>query len=232
MPAVSSDIMLDRKTSDLSPVLQGNIFVTHGAKSIKLETYSKILNISRVAIYNDDMQTIAQVFRNIGTGVGRIEAKLIAEKLVENPLLSDNNPAFAPEFENDITGTLPNDFYRAVALLRTQKTPAGQLAGYSARHLIICPELESTAREMLFTANIKNLECNVLTDLPADHWYLTADPLLCPTIALVRLANSKNPLSLTYRQPQWHTDNALSVMITADIAVALLRRNGIVRCKL
>lgn len=203
-------------------------FVGAGTVKAGLTSYARLFGLSRVAIINGDLSNF--VTRVIGSGVSaaRLEAKLVARALDTNPNLDDGQPVFAIDHLNVIAEPLSSGALGgALSLLRTQKTGAGELADLAARHLVVAPALEMTARDLVRNSGL-DARVSVLANLPAWRWYVLADPKIHPVVGVLRLGNSKNPVRLSEaKRPMDYEGTVISV--AADLGAVLLRRTGIVR---
>ena len=105
----------------------------------------------------------------------------------------------------------------------------GQLAGLRARFLVVAPDVEFLARQFLKDSGLADVVVvAVLSNLPEGRWYLLADPMVCPVVAVLRLAGSTSRILVEPHKMPIHTDSA-GVRVRCDTGAALVRRQGIVR---
>lgn len=199
-----------------------------GEESLQLVEYAKIIGVSRAAMINDQMSAVAQVARLVGAAVSRLESRLVAASLELNKNLSDGSPAFHADFGNVVVDGLGSGFSLAVAALRKQLTSSGQRADLRARHLVVEPDLETTALSLVNDLGLTGIQVSVLADLPAGRYYLLADQDISPTISVLRLGNAKNPLRTKVARKEFDFDG-MAIRLTADLGAGILRRQGIVR---
>lgn len=219
---------------DLTPLLEFERMPRHrmetgGAVVAQLSTFAKFLQISRESVINDQMGAIATAAAQYGTAAARVESRLVAAALEENPELPDGNPVFIAD-ENDIGATLnAESFGDAIRMLRMQKTSSGKPSGNRAKHMIVAPDLEFSARGLLKDyAFDKQVTLSVLTHLPTGRWFLTADKKTCTTVALLRLQGSGESLRVEPKNSRVQDDGA-AIAVALDTGVSIVRRLGIVR---
>lgn len=228
MVALDDDGLDLDKLSDNGRVTHGSVFMASVQQSVRLTTYAKAVLVSRQAIINDQASVISQSFTAVGVSAGRIESRLVTAALENPPLLSDGLPVFGTQHVNVVEHPLSAAALGAgMAALRTQPTATGQRAGLSAVHIVTSPELEFEARRLIRDAGL-DLRVSVLADLPAYRWYLLADAVACPAVAVLRLYGARNPIRVEQRRTPIEMDGTL-VQVTADLGACLLRRTGIVR---
>lgn len=227
LPALDADLLLELLAENAEAAI-GQGILSAGGLPVKLTTLSKKVLISRVAIINDEKSAISEVFAAIGASSGRIEARFVADALETPPEMNDGLPVFGADHLNTIEGALSAATLGAsMALLRTQPTSAGQRADLRARFLVVSPELEFEARRLIRDGGL-DIAVAVLANLPAHRWYLLADPVAHPVVAVLRLFGVKNPVRVEQKKTDKPIDGAL-VQVSADLGACLLRRTGIVR---
>ena len=202
--------------------------VAAGGIKVQLRTFARKIGLTRQSVINNDLAAFARSVISTGATAARIEARLVAAELEKNRPLDDESPVFHADFLNVVGSALSQtSLGQALGCLRKQKTSAGQLADLAGRHLVVEPDLEMTARELVRNAGL-DLQVSVLAHLPAGRWYLLAAPDAHPVIGLLRLHDSRSPIRVEpQRRPQLY-DGAV-VGTVADVGACLLRRTGIVR---
>lgn len=227
VPGLDADV-------NLMPLLEGgqiewNTAITvEGEQSLQLVEYARIIGVSRRVIVNDQLAAVAQVVRLVGAAVSRLESRLVAATLEQNKNLSDGNPVFHVDFGNVVVDGLATGFSKATAALRKQLTSSGQRADLRARHLVVEPDLETTAMSLVNDLGFSDIQVSVLADLPAGRYYVLADQDISPTVAVLRLYNAKNPLHTKVAGKEVSFDG-MAIRLTADLGAGILRRQGIVR---
>lgn len=230
IPAVDMDVDLEligegAEVSHFSAVLSG------GAREVALASFGRTLTLSRVAMVNNEMLALGQLFASAGGSAARLESRLVAAAMEGNPTLDDGKLVFGSEYSNVLTG-VDGAFSnvaaaKAAAMLRKQPTESGQRADLRAKHLVVEPELEMFARSFVKEYD-PEIKVSVLAGLPDGRWYLMADPTLAPTVGVLRLAGMKDPV--TAKKPMERmSGDGIHTRVIADLGACLLRRIGIVR---
>lgn len=227
IPVLDSDIDLEL-LAEAGEVQWNSALTVGGEQPVQLATFGKIIRISREAMINDDLGAIAQVVRQIGAGVSRKEARLVAAALEANGNMSDGNPVFHSDYSNLVEDGLAAGLSKAVGSLRKQLSSSGQRVDLKARHLVVEPDLETTAKSMVRDLGLTDLEVSVLADLPSGRYYVLASEQICPTISVLRLGTAKNPLHAKSSE-RGHGVDGMAIRITADLGAVILHRQGIVR---
>ena len=216
------------KLAEHGEIMHGSAFMALVQQSVRLTTYAKSVLVQRTQIINDQAGVIAQSFASVGISAGRIESRLVTAALENPPLLTDGLPVFGPGHVNIVEQSLSAAALGAgMAALRTQPTATGQRAGLSARYIVTSPELEFEARRLIRDAGL-DLQVSVLADLPAHRWYLLADPVACPAVAVLRLYGTRHPVRVEQRKTPVEMEGTM-VQVTANLGACILRRTGIVR---
>lgn len=227
LPALDTDISLELLAEN-AEIMHGYAFLTAGAAQVRLNTFGRAIVISRQAIINDQTDAIGKIFASLGLSGARLEARMVAAALESNPVLDDGAVVFHADYQNILASNLtgPN-LGLAMALLRTQTTAAGNKADLAAKHLIVSPEDEYMARQLILESGL-DVQVSVLAYLPSGRWFLTADPAISPTIGVLRLLGAKTPLRVEQKRRMVEVDGA-AVKVVADLGACLLSRTGIVR---
>lgn len=197
---------------------------------VQLHTFARIVGISRQAVVNDDLGAFSNFVAGLGGSAARLEAQLVAAALEANPLMDDGAVAFDVAHGNIEAAAISAEALgRAMAMLRNQRTAAGQLAGLRARHLVTSSGDEFAARVLLKDSGMADsIAVSVLANLPAGRWFLLADPKACPAIATLQLTGTNRKVSVEQQKAPTQADGAF-VKVRCDTGATLLRRQGIVR---
>lgn len=227
LPGLDTEIAL-QEIGQLAEIQWGLVNAIPGASQVRLVTFAKAIGLSRQMIINDQHSSFARIFEALGASGARTEAKLVAAALEGNQLLDDGAPVFDLAYNNvseeALSGTALGG---AMAKLRAQVLPNGQLSDLAARHLLVAGELEYTARQIVLDAGL-DVEVHALAYLPAGRWFLLADQTIQPTVATLRLNGTTQAVRVEQaRRPQNFDGSA--VKATADLGATLLGRFGIVK---
>lgn len=203
-------------------------FVDVAGQTGQLATYAREILISREVIVNDDVQMLGGTFGAIGAAAARIEAQMVANLLEANLTLADGQPMFGSE--NIVASALnATSLDAAMAALRTQTTPAGNLANHRAHVLTVAAGLELSARTLLHSAGL-DLPVVCLPWLAAGRWYLQASPTIAPVVGRLLLAGNPTGRSIIVGSGKTPPNvDGFVLAAAADLGVVALGRVGIVR---
>ncbi|WP_186766319.1 phage major capsid protein [Phaeobacter marinintestinus] len=130
--------------------------IEEGAETFAVKTYGKIFGITRQAIVNDDLDVFSNMFPLLGQGAANTEAKLFAGLLEENtglgPKLSDGKTLLHTDHGNlaQATSSLSvTSLGDARVAMRRQKGIAGEAINVIPSFLVVPPELETLAEQVL-----------------------------------------------------------------------------------
>jgi hypothetical protein len=163
-------------------------------ESYKLDTYGKIIKLSRQLIINDDLGAFSDLSGRLGIAVAGWEAQMMVDLLISQsgtgPNMDDGNPLFHTSHKN-VAGSggaiAENTLTAARLAMRKQTGLSGGLIDVTPKNLLVPPDLETTAEKQLAaiaaakTSDV-NPYANKLTLLvenrltSATRWYITADP--------------------------------------------------------
>ena len=230
----------------LSKVLEGAEYTSgalYDAKEvIQLETFGKIVTLSRQMIVNDDLGSIARLPLALGQSAARKEADLVYGLLTQNPTMRDGKALFHADHGNVLTQTAFSvaGIGEARMKMRVQKGLAGESALNIVPSFLIVPAAMETVAEMVLmqiTPNstseavpvwIRNLTLVVDPRLDAASdttWYMAAKPDQFDTIEVAQLDGAG--VSVETEQ-EFFTDNT-SFKVRLDVGAAVLDWRGLVR---
>ncbi|MDP3819903.1 MAG: Clp protease ClpP [Burkholderiales bacterium] len=177
-----------------------------------VETYGRILRISRQALINDDTQAFTTLPQAYGAAARRLEADLVYAKLTANANLSDGVALFHATHGNLSAAGVPSlaTLGIARAAMRVQKGLQG--LGYvdpQPRYLIVPVALETSCEQLLSslvdpsksndTPNVEWVRGLTLVSDPrldavsATQWYLSAAPAQIEGIVRAYLQGEDRP---------------------------------------
>lgn len=201
-----------------------------GLPEAQLARFGRIVEVTRRAVVNDDLREVTNAMSGLGAGAGRKEAQLVCEAFESNPTMDDGTAFFDATRNNIEAGALDaTTLGSALAKLRKQTLPNGERSDLAGRLLVVCAELELKARQEVTDAGI-DLQVIPMAHLPAARWYLLADPLIQPTIGVLRMPGVKDPTRVdpAPKSALFHVDGT-GVRVLADLGACLLSPVGIVR---
>ncbi|MFA7521295.1 MAG: ClpP-like prohead protease/major capsid protein fusion protein [Halothiobacillaceae bacterium] len=173
-------------------------------ETIRLDTYGKIVSVSRQMLVNDDLGELARLPFAMGQAAARKEADLVYGLLTKNPQMRDGNTLFGSAHANKGTAAALSveSLGEARKLMRLQKGLAGESTlNTSPRFLIVPASLETAAEQLLAAIRpstvsevvpnwVQGLTLVVDSRLDGDSetaWYLAANPEQVDTIEVARL---------------------------------------------
>ena len=188
----------------------------------QIDTKAIMYSIDRQTIINDDLSALSAIPFRIGMGAGDAINDLVWTLLLSNPTGTDTFDFFSTDHNNLQTGAdsalailgLTN----ATTEFKTQTKPNGRPLGGDARYLLVSPELDITASQLMTdvmvnettTANkpkpannphrgryevvtSQYLSNASYTGYSATAWYLFADPNRLPALEVAFLNGQQSP---------------------------------------
>lgn len=211
--------------------------------SFKLDTYGRMISITRHAIINDDLGGFMRYTELFGRGAMELQSEIVYGLLTANGgggrKLSDGKNLFHADHNNlASTGTVlsVSSLTAARLAMRRQVGLTKEKILVRPRFLVVPPELETLAYQLIAaeTANVIVGEANpfkgafeVLVDPfleSATSWYLIADPGTIPVVEYAFL-NGQEGL-YTEQEVDFNTDN-LNIKVRTDFAATIEEFRGI-----
>lgn len=163
--------------------------ISESAESYSAKTYGKIFGISRQILVNDDLGAFSDLNARMGAAAAEFEAGLLVAKLTSNPTMADSVAVFHANHGNLAASAAISVTSLGAARLamRKQTGLSGVLINTTPKYLIVPPDLETTAEQVLTTINATAVaDANpfggklTLVVEPrltsASQWYISADP--------------------------------------------------------
>lgn len=180
-----------------------------------VETYGRIITLTRQALINDDLGAFNTIVRNAGQASARVEADLVYAMLVENAgkgqTMQDARPLFDQAHGNlapPQSGLDATVLGLARTMLRRQIAVGGGILNLQPKFLVVPPELEQTA-EVLLAASAQRVNQGADQTLAAPWlanlilvteprladgaFYLVADSMQIDTFELAMLEGRDGP---------------------------------------
>jgi len=158
-------------------------------ESYKVDTFGRIIGVSRQALVNDDLGAFADLTRRMGQAAAAFEAGFLVNLLTSNPLMSDGVALFHATHANlAATPAAINDASLTAArkAMRTQKGLLNEAISVTPKFLLVSPDKEVEAEKMVAAITpasstdvnpfASKLEIIVEPRLSGNAWYLVADP--------------------------------------------------------
>jgi hypothetical protein len=169
--------------------------IKEGKEAYKIDTYGKVVAITRQVIINDDLGAFTRIPQMFGIAIGTLESDIVWSIITTNANMADGNPLFHANHGNLIAagGGAPSvtTVGATRTLMRKQKGLDGKTKINPRPAFILVPSELETATEQLFAAivaaqtsavvpesirSLKPLAEPRLSDVSATAWYLAADP--------------------------------------------------------
>lgn len=214
----------------------------HDAKeSYAIATFGKIIAVSRQIIVNDDVGAFTDMSAKWGEAAADFEAQHLVDLLEAGsgagPVMDDTKTLFHADHGNvSASGTVISVTSLAEARLkmRKQKGLAGRPINMRPRFLVVPPELELTAEQVLAaiqptTTDDVNpfggkLELLVETRLSsATRWYLVSDPVTTEGLEYSYLQGEEGPQIET---KQGFEIDGMAFKVRLDFGAAFLEHRG------
>ncbi|KZY30539.1 hypothetical protein A3731_00730 [Roseovarius sp. HI0049] len=209
-------------------------------ESYSIDTFGRIVGLSRKAIINDDLSAFTDLSGQLGRAAADFEAQQLVDLLTANPTMDDGTALFHADHGNlaGTGGALDADSLAAARLaMRRQTGLSGRPIAVAPKYLIVPPELETTAEQLLATINpTTTADVNVfggklellvearLSDTGA--WYVAADPAQVPGLEYSYLQGAEGP---QIEQRAGFEVDGLEVKIRLDFGAAFLDWRGVYR---
>lgn len=171
-------------------------------ESYKIDTFGRIIGLTRQALVNDDLGAFSDLSRRMGQAAAAFEAQFLADVLVSNagagPIMADGLALFAaghgnvaPPVDWSAAGMLDEEGIGSLGdarlIMRRQTGLAGELISVTPKFLLVPPDLETKAEQIVAAISasspgVVNPFAGRLTPIVeprltvAKRWYLVADP--------------------------------------------------------
>ena len=181
-----------------------------------IATFAKSIGVTFRTLVNDDLGVVARLVSELGRSAAATEAKLLADKLLSNPVMNDTVAMFHTTHANlagagAVLGI--NAVTAARLAMRRQVGLSGELIAVTPRYLVVGPENETFAETLLasiYAASLEDvnphagkLQLLVEPRIPGVQWFLCAAPTELANFETVTLAGHAGP-QITHREG-WST---------------------------
>jgi len=190
---------LDELPFDDPTIQMVNITGT-GGEPVRLRSRTFKLAFSRELVENDDRAAMAATFKAFGAMVGRRLGRDYGALLEANGTLADGVALFASAEGNDLTsaGVDLAAVGAMTAALRDRTTPDSEHYNARPAALIVPSAYEATARTVVAAMyaddDPERLRVIASPWLGGSYYYLAADPLAAPSVALLTMAGGDGAL--------------------------------------
>jgi HK97 family phage prohead protease len=194
----------------LEQVPEGGAFkhgtIDESGESYSIATYGKIFGITRQAMVNDDLGAFNDVSRKMGIAARAFENDFLVSMVMANPAMSDGVAVFHADHGN-LTATAADPSITSLSAarlaMRKMKGLGGLLIDVTPRYVLVPPELETVAEQVLTEiAAAKTEDVNPFGKLSllveprltvANRWYVVADPANAEGLEYAYLEGAPGP---------------------------------------
>lgn len=208
------DFRLKRKLTlgdapKLEKVLEGGEFkhgtISEGQETYRIDTFGKIIGITRQAMINDDLGAFTDLPRKMGIAARAFENDFIVGMITANPTMSDNVAVFHATHRNvSPEAAISNASLSAARVaMRRQTAPGGMMIDVTPRYLLVPPELETVAEAALTAIQAARTEdANPFSNLTLlveprlidpDQFFIVADPATIDGLEYAYLEGAPGP---------------------------------------
>lgn len=188
----------------LMPLGEGGAFaegnVSSSAETFKIETFGRILGLSRVLLADDDLAAFSEISKRLGRMAAEFVAGKISATLEANAALADGTAAFHASHGNlGTAGALSETTLgELLKLMRSAKGLGGESVAVEPRALVVPAALEMAARKLIASITPGNaappLDVIVEPRLSsATGYYLLSDPSTVAAISYSYAAGQTGP---------------------------------------
>lgn len=175
------------------------------AESIQLKTVGRITAVTRQALINDDLGALTAIPAAFGAEAARYEGMELVRVLEANPVMADGKAVFHADHGNLAAQAelLTAGLATARLAMSRIKGPNGQIMGMVPRYLLVPPELQLAAEQVVAeVAAAKVADANPFSALTliveprltsATRWYVVADPATVDGLNYLHLEGAQGP---------------------------------------
>jgi len=214
--------------------------LAESAETWSLDTYGKLINITRKALINDDLSGFSRVPFLFGQAACNNECKIMWGLIVDNGLMSDGKNVFHADHKNQkaSSGAVPDlaGITAARTLIRRQTGLDGEPLNLMPKYLIGPPELETTILQLVSQAYMAtgqgtiNPYANVLTPIieprlsSAKIWYMAADKSAIDMLVYSYLEGQSG----LFTEPRYGFDvDGIQIKVRTDFGGAIVDYRGL-----
>ncbi|WGD30162.1 Mu-like prophage major head subunit gpT family protein [Ancylobacter sp. WKF20] len=213
--------------------------ISENREQVSAKEYNAGISIGYRAMANDDLSAVADFSSMIAIGAAADENRMVYALLTGAPLMSDSKALFHADHGNLVTGSAINgapQIHASVSALRKQKSLDGLALNLSPRFLIVGPDMELGARQVVaaITATKSGdvnpwagtMELIVDANIVGNGWYIAADPTSAPCIVYGYVAGAEGPQIRT--EIDFNT-RAVKVAAGLDFGCGVIDFRGLVK---
>jgi hypothetical protein len=234
--------------SGLDKVLEHGEFtrgtMTESAEKYSVETFGKIIGITRQALINDDMSAFTLVPERMGRRARDLESDQIWSLIDSNPVMADGLAVFHASHGNLGTAGAPSEttLQEARQLMRLQVGLDGERISIVPRWMFVAPEDEVAAEKLIATivpdsaTNVNAFASSGRTPLQLaveprlsagnNPWYVTASLDQIDMVELARLEGAEAPF---IESREGFEVDGLEIKVRHDLGTAVIDHRGLVK---
>lgn len=215
------------------------------ASTFKLESFGRVVNITRQALVNDDLSAFTQVPQAFGAAARRLEADAVYGVLTSTANLSDGFPLFHASHGNVAGAAALSVATLGVARAGMRMQKGIQGLGYvdpQPRYLIVPATMETEAEQLLaslvdpsksndtpsveWIRGLRLASDPRLDPVSTTTWYLAADPMQMDGIVRAYLAGEPRPY---IEEKAEFMRDVMSLKTRLDLATGVIDYRGLYR---
>jgi hypothetical protein len=211
-----------------------------GQETWALDTYGKLISITRKALINDDLSGFSRIPQIFGQAAANLEANIMWALIVGNPAMADGNNLFSSDHKNGklSAGAAPDIAGISVGrtAIRRQTGIDGEILNLVPKYIIVPPELEILALQLTSQSFLANQPASInpfagilspvveprLVDTSA--WYLAADKAIIDILAYSYLEGQQG----LFTEPRYGFEvDGLQIKVRTDFGGGLVDFRGL-----
>ncbi|TPI16579.1 prohead protease/major capsid protein fusion protein [Mesorhizobium sp. B4-1-1] len=217
--------------------------MAEAGESYKIDSFGKIVGLSRKAIVNDDLGAFTDLASKMGAAAADFEAQFLVDLLESGaglgPLMADTKRLFHVDHGNlaatpvAFTEDNPPQFYgldAARLAMRKQTGLSGRRINVAPKFLLVPPEAETVAEKALATIQAASVadvnpfggKLELLVEArmsDSKRWYVVADPATAEGLEFAYLQGAEGPQTAT--RAGFEVDG-VEVKVSLDFGAAFL----------
>lgn len=196
-------VQLSQLVKGFKEVVEGGEYkrdtFSEGKEEYAVKKYGEIVGITWESLINDDLDAFSRIPRALANQAAQLQSDLVYSILIDNPTMGDGTALFHSSHGNLASpgaAISTTSLGAARAAMRKQKDKnAKDYINVSARHIIVGPDKETEAEQVLSpnatiypatdsATNVFRGKLNIITEprITGNKWFLSADPATIDTI--------------------------------------------------
>lgn len=218
--------------------------IAEGRESIKVDTYGKVVAITRQVVINDDLSAFTRVPQLFGTSIATLESDIVWALINANAVMSDGVALFHSDHNNLASGAALSvaAIGATRALMRSQTGLDGKTRiNVRPQYLLVPTALETAAEQILNATTVPNEPAGAtptsmrslqpvveprLDDGSTTAFYLAADPAVVDTIEYAYLEDNRG----AYIESRMGFDvDGMEIKCRLDFGAAAIDHRGLAK---